>query len=398
MISISICRFSFLRYLTMAPINYNVCVFCQSKKAEKLKNPANAGDTSTISSTYKNISDLLSSYKKYNLLSKYEHLNEMTTWFLDFEQYNAKWHKSCRLKFSVGKLNKKIGDAKNDAPVVRKKVRSKAKETNKNVCLFCEEADGRQLRQCYTIELDHKIRTLSKNSEQYSHVTAKLSEGDMVATESKYHLACLTNFYKRTERLQNPEELCNDVAFDEVYKRISDWMRSEEEENLLFLKNLHSLFVSIMKEANEDDTSINRTRLKHKIMDKFPDLICSKKGKDIVFYKPAIADNLVKTALPLNAAKDRKMDEVVHIVREMLSDFTKDDTALQEDSVPKNLVEFITKVLFGRLQHSQAALTIAQLIQFNFVKQIRSDKQSYRRHGASQETPLTRYTGKKFWK
>lgn len=80
-------------------------------------------------------------------------------------------------------------------------------------------------------------------------------------------------------------------------------------------------------------------------MDKFPDLICSKKGRDIVFYKAAVADNLVKAALPSHAEKDRKMDEVVDIVREMLSEFLNDDstTALQEDSVPKKLVEFITK-------------------------------------------------------
>lgn len=234
--------------------------------------------------------------------------------------------------------------------------------------MFCEETDKKQLHQCYTFELDLKIRQLCENSEKYSHVKAKLSEGDMIATEAKYHLVCLSNFYKCTQQSQTAEEVCSDIAFDEVFKRISDWIKNDQaitgEENFLYFKDLFSLYDNVLKEVNEDGLSINRTRLKHKILDKFPDIDCSKKGKEIVFYKTAAAENLVKTALPSHADSDRKMDEVVEIIRNILSD--ENTTELQKDSVPEKLVNFFTKILLGSLHHSQAAVTIAQLTKIQF--------------------------------
>lgn len=87
------------------------------------------------------------------------------------------------------------------------------------------------------------------------------------------------------------------------------------------------------------------------------------------------------------------MEEAASIIREIQSNFESDEknSQVQEEYVPEKLVDFINRILFGSKHHSQAALTIAQLIKYNFVKRIRPDKQSYRRHNTSQDTPPTNY-------
>lgn len=206
------------------------------------------------------------------------------------------------------------------------------------------------------MDLDRKIRKLCENSEKYSYVKAKLSQGDMVATEAKYHLKCLSDFYKYTQRLKTVENVSSTLAFDEVVKYITTWMKNDKaEENLLFLKNLLKMLVEILEEmeVDEDTVSINRTRLKSTIIDKFPDLICSKKGREIVFYKPSVADSLVKESVSLYASDDRKVDEVVTSVRKIISDYISDEDD-KEDSVPEALVNFTTKILLGCSTYSQA--------------------------------------------
>lgn len=60
----------------------------------------------------------------------------------------------------------------------------------------------------------------------------------------------------------------------------------------IYLKDLHSLYVKALNEI--DSSSINRTRLEEKILANLPELTCSKRGKEVVFYKPDVADNLIK--------------------------------------------------------------------------------------------------------
>lgn len=321
----------------------------------------------------------------------------MNEWATEFEQFNAKWHKSCRLKFSVGKLElltnipkKRVSsnDSKSRTP------RSKDKQ-NKNLCLFCdkEETEEKILHKCETFELDQKIRRLCDNSAQYASVKIKLSEGDMIAIGARYHLVCLSAFYRNTEPKDDEHSI---EAFDEVLKHIYDWLKNVNEK-LLFLKDLHSLYVSALEEIDEYSPSINRTRLKEKILKIFPEIICLKHGKEVVFYKSVDSEDFVKTYLSLHGSNEEILDAAVKIIRTYLSDFCTDDSMgvqqVQHDAIPKVLLEFITKLLLGSIQYSQPALTIAQLIKFNFVRRYRPDKQSHQRHLSSKESPLTLYTG-----
>lgn len=260
-------------------INYELCVFCQkNNRTEKLKNLSNASDKSIISQTYNNICGLLSKYKKHDKLNEYGHLNEMNSWATAFEQFNAKWHKSCRLKFSAYKLekltkipkNRVVGsnDLGNTSTNTRSKILTDTQpKESKNVCLFCDlgETEAKKLHLCATMELDEKIRKLCPNSAEYSSVKLKLSQGDVIAIDAKYHLACLSAFYKITQRVQSNDEDYSAKAFEIVFKHINDWLQ-DDEENIIFLKDLHSLYFDSLQEVEEDSHSINRTRLKTKVL------------------------------------------------------------------------------------------------------------------------------------
>lgn len=85
------------------------------------------------------------------------------------------------------------------------------------------------------------------------------------------------------------------------------------------------------------------------------------------------------------------LNEAENIIRRSLLDMPgmkNNITVNQESTVPLN---HMTRILYGSENYSQAALTISQLIKYNFAKRFRHGQ--YQRHSMSQETPLNIYTG-----
>lgn len=71
-------------------------------------------------------------------------------------------------------------------------------------CFFCSKFEEKEenLHQCQTFRLNEKIRTIAKELEDH-HLLARLSGGDMIATEARYHLKCLTELYNRHRAMQS---------------------------------------------------------------------------------------------------------------------------------------------------------------------------------------------------
>lgn len=162
-------------------INFDLCVICQRKDGEELRNPKSDRNKSQVQATYKNFDEILAQYKEYNKLNRYKHLNVMSKWAEDFETFGAKWHKSCRLKFSKKDLQKLIHSTESpvtsssNEPRQRKSSRPQNKPIE-NVCLFCNNESGaKDLHLCVTLELDQKIRGLCDNSPKYAFIKAKQS-------------------------------------------------------------------------------------------------------------------------------------------------------------------------------------------------------------------------------
>ena len=68
------------------------------------------------------------------------------------------------------------------------------------LCFFCDEEGDVNLHACQTLEMSKQVRTMA-NDLADSKILAKLSEGDMVATEAKYHAKCILNLFNRHREL-----------------------------------------------------------------------------------------------------------------------------------------------------------------------------------------------------
>ena len=124
------------------------------------------------------------------------------------EQHKAKWYKSCRDKYNNTKydrLQKHTLTIEADATMTltadartSKRIKiSSSIEKSTYQCFLCDKpAKLGDLRHASTFGVDSKIRTdaLQQND---THLLAKLSEGDVIALELKYHLNCLVAFYTR---------------------------------------------------------------------------------------------------------------------------------------------------------------------------------------------------------
>ena len=63
--------------------------------------------------------------------------------------------------------------------------------------LFCGEGDCEERINIYeTFAINRKVRKIAQELEDTT-IMAKLSEGDIIATESIYHAKCLVNYYNR---------------------------------------------------------------------------------------------------------------------------------------------------------------------------------------------------------
>ena len=64
-------------------------------------------------------------------------------------------------------------------------------------CFICEESDPQQeLHECLSIPTSSRVKAMAEDLEDFK-LLGKLSEGDMVTTEAKYHSKCFLNFFNR---------------------------------------------------------------------------------------------------------------------------------------------------------------------------------------------------------
>ena len=122
------------------------------------------------------------------------------------EQHKAKWHKSCRDKYNNTKydrLHKHTLTEEADATMTltadartskRIQITNSIEKSTYQCFLYDKPAKLGDLRHASTFGVDSKIRTAALQLND-THLLAKLSEGDVIALELKYHLNCLVALY-----------------------------------------------------------------------------------------------------------------------------------------------------------------------------------------------------------
>ena len=123
------------------------------------------------------------------------------------------------------------------------------------------------------LEVDKKVREAAAELLDEKLIT-KLSEGDLVATESKYRKTCLVEFYNKirpfaskASTAEQEKSIVEDIVFAEI-KRYMRGIVEVESDNIhvFYLKELKNLYVQKTKYHGYAVEYEHSTRFKEKIL------------------------------------------------------------------------------------------------------------------------------------
>ena len=187
-------------------INWKLCFICQEN--EITSNIIAPYNTPTFTEHPEKSSD----FSMAKLLTNFQEINELPSFLLRrAEQYDtselaavfvntkAIFHKNCLLKYSQLKYENKIKNAckekeKDDkTPTTTRKKISAFNCTG--TCFFWNSDETiSNLHSCQTPELDKRVRKIALETGDVK-LLGQLCEGDMIATEAKYHRNCVKEIW-----------------------------------------------------------------------------------------------------------------------------------------------------------------------------------------------------------
>lgn len=245
-------------------------------------------------------------------------------------------------------------------------------------CFICEKKASRtELREALTMQLNTRLYQCAKILQDQT-LLAKLSVGDVVAQELKYHGTYLTSLYNKERAHLRKQQLMSKVADSEI--EINQIVFAElvthivESQHGIKLADLFHLYESRLKQF-EANLTFNRTRLKNKLLSEIPELKAFYKGREVLLVlEKDVGPALVSACDYTDAMYLAKASDIVR--REMFTEhpafsghFNRDYIV---DSVPRCLVELVSMIEHGPDIKSQiengltkSDFAIAQLLYFN---------------------------------
>ncbi|KAL9964939.1 hypothetical protein ACROYT_G028655 [Oculina patagonica] len=282
-----------------------------------------------------------------------------------FFSNKARWHKSCYALFNSTKLKRaeKRHATQQEDQVGRKFTRSNASVCSKNTslaCFICDECDGRALHSASTYGLDDRVRECASllNDEK---LIAKLSEGDLISLDAKYHLQCLSKLYRKAqyakeggEESEQPRRRVYGIALAELVSYIEELRTSGAELPTFKLADLAKMYKSCLQRLGCDTTArVNTSRLKERLIFQIPGLQCYNKGRDVYL---AFRDDV---GFALHKAHEEDCDqEAIHLAKtaaivrkDMFANKYLFSGSFEPDcqakSVPASLLSLIKMILYG---------------------------------------------------
>ncbi|CAC5424531.1 unnamed protein product [Mytilus coruscus] len=229
----------------------------------------------------------------------------------------AKYHPSCRIKFNNTKFKRteqryeSTKSTKSETgcspKFFRRSVDHSDTKSKQDIvkCFLCDkEAPLSSLKEAMTMKLNDRLKRCAETL-QDKELLAKLSTGDVIAQDLKYHPACLVALYnkeravkKKTEEQAqidiDAENEAGDVAFAELVNYIFETQRNSDGANAFRLADLANMYEKRVQQLSDGTIPIHRTRLKEMLLAKISDLQAFTKGREVllVFEKdvgPAIS-------------------------------------------------------------------------------------------------------------
>ncbi len=262
-----------------------------------------------------------------------------------------------------------------------------------------------------TLGLDKRIRDAAILLSD-DKLLARLSEGDLVAIEARYHKNCLTSLGNRVRAIKSSrpasgveDKIIYGVVLAEIISYIQECCSVEETVPVFKLSALKSLFCKGLVEyfASEDckNNSKNSTRLKEKIIEQVPELSEHKKGREILLTLKEETGLAIFDSCSFSGEDDcRCLARAAKIIRKRMF-FGDKEVLKQEAIVPASLYSLVRMgvSVIGEepceLNNNKAATSILHLIRYNTIRKEKKRHDSVQkiRHMKADETPFPLYVG-----
>jgi len=394
--------------------DWSKCCLCQKKKSEELKSPRaqqpQEHDGYTMIAT--NI-PLFHAINEMPIVLDPARLDDGGGIEETLRRNKAQYHQSCRLMFNNTKLERARKRRAESAQPVECQTKLRRTSLEGQTCFICDkEAPSSELRQVMTMNLNNRLNECAQTLND-GKLLARLSDGDAIAQELKYHFACLTDLYNRertylraTKRLEQeraPEEDAHPQAFSELVTYLVETTRSGEGPAVFRLADIVHLYAQRLEQLGVDAPAVNSTRLKEKLLSEIPELEVHKQGRDVLlaFQKDV--------GFVLSEASDYYSEAIIlgkaaNILRRHMLDHksTFDGTFHEgciEQAIPLTLLQFVAMLKHGadiksqlRFGASKTDLAIAQLLQYNCYARYKEGAATHR-HSKDRETPFPVYMG-----
>ena len=406
---------------SVSKANWQFCAICQKATSEALQCPADS-KRSDVGAGYKTLAVNIEKFAKLGCMpielcvSRLDDGNGIEKTFF---ANKARWHRSCYALFNSTKLKRaeKRHATQQEDLVGGKFTRSNASVCSENTspaCFICDECDDRALHSVSTLGLDDRVRECASllNDEK---LIAKLSGGDLIALEAKYHTQCLSMLYRKAqyakeegEESEQPRRRLDGIALAELVSYIEEFRTSGAELPTFKLADLANMYKSCLQRLGCDTTArVNTSRLTERLVFQIPGLQSYNKGRDVYL---AFRDDV---GFALHKAHEEDCDEeAIHLAKtaaivrkDMFSNkysFSGSfEPNCQSKSVPASLLSLVKMILYGpniveqacSSGKIQAALTISQLLQYNTHVRCRDKEVKQERRNKCRETPLPIYVG-----
>ena len=171
---------------------------------------------------------------------------------------HALYHQACHLKYNntLQRAEKRSFMAEgeiNDAPGACKRTRfhsrsSSTEKAQEAQCFFCREPAGTDgVHDVATFQMDSKVRDWATILED-KELLGRLSAGDMVAQDAKYHNKCISVLQKRVRKYKAKEREVSGIVFAELVLYIEEARLDEDTTQVFKLANLVELYQSRMQQ------------------------------------------------------------------------------------------------------------------------------------------------------
>lgn len=401
--------------------DWEKCILCQESTSEALQCPANIRRSDIeVGAGYRSLETVLLRCQSINWFPttiRLDQLNDANGIASKLQLMKAKWHKTCRNKYTDMKLKRHEHS--------KRKVESDISETSRKItrqspgcststmtqdCFFCGGTSG-ELHKVSTFSIDSNIRKYALQV-QDTVLLAKLSAGDMISQEAMYHKNCYLNLFNkaRPQKIvdENGENQIHGIVLAELVSYVEDSRMNKGVAAVFRLADLMAMYSNRLEQFGLDmNKRPNSTHVKDRILAAIPDLQAHKQGRDVLLMFNEDVGNAIRQAITNHYDDDALiLAKAAKIVRKEMMQTKYSfkgffETDCQKNSVPQSLKTLVGMILGGpsiEMQSSnfieaQCTLTIAQLIQFNSSVRRRKDSAIYSSHATDREPPLPTYLG-----